>query len=300
MDGLLRDATTNGWRKAVEQFTDVYHNDPADRRFYQMYFSSERRADWHFLLDITRQHVVLDVGSGFGAVSCELSKIAGTVVALDPTLENVTFVDIRRGQEGISNICPVNAEVLRLPFPDSYFDLAVMIGVLEFVGNSRAHGCPVELQLAALKELHRVLKRGGHLYLAIENRLGYQYFLGRIDEHSGLRFTTIMPRSVANLYSRMVRRVGYRSYTHSYWRLKQMLFRAGFKDATFYSPIPEYRRFDYLVPLENTDCLRYCFEDLLKSHPRMKPGVMLAGKLCRTLNILKYLLPTFAVICEKR
>jgi SAM-dependent methyltransferase len=54
------------------------------------------------------------------------------------------------------------AQIARLPFPDDFFDIATVIGVLEY--------CRLPYVRKALKELARVLKPGARMVLDIPNR----------------------------------------------------------------------------------------------------------------------------------
>ena len=44
-----------------------------------------------------------------------------------------------------------------------------------------------------ISEMRRVLKPGGSIYVGIENRYAYGYFMGAQD-HNRLRYTSILPR----------------------------------------------------------------------------------------------------------
>jgi ubiquinone/menaquinone biosynthesis C-methylase UbiE len=111
-------------------------------------------------LHIDSNSYVLDAGSGTGIVTKGFYK-AGfrpkKTVTLDLSLNSLK---VSRGQfrkdkttRG-SRICPVQGNVLSLPFGDETFDLILTCGVLEYV--------PLE---DGLKEFARVMKQGGKLIL---------------------------------------------------------------------------------------------------------------------------------------
>jgi SAM-dependent methyltransferase len=53
------------------------------------------------------------------------------------------------------------AEITDLPYPDAYFDIALCIGVIEYVD--------LEYTAKSIRELHRVLKKGARLVIDIPN-----------------------------------------------------------------------------------------------------------------------------------
>src|SRR5205823_4310509 len=73
---------------------------------------------------------------------------------------------------------------------------------------------PRKVQLRFLEEICRILKPRGQLFVAIENRFDYEYFMGHPDHHSGLRYSSLLPRFLANLYSIFAARRPYRTYTY--------------------------------------------------------------------------------------
>ena len=88
---------------------------------------------------------------------------------------------------------------------------------------------PREAQLIFLREVKRVLANNGCLYVGIENRFGLPFFLGEKD-HSGLPYTSILPRKLANFVvkkfghaggvygdksERIKEQKGYYTYTYS-------------------------------------------------------------------------------------
>jgi len=132
-----------------------------------------------------------------------------------------------------------------LPFFDKTFDLIVLNGILEWVGEWRRTGTPREVQLDVLRKLRALLKPTGALFVGIENRIGLDSFLGRID-HPGTRFTSLMPRWLASTYIRLSRpdfyrtligaNKGYRTYTYSPKGYRKLLREAGFPEINLWWP----------------------------------------------------------------
>jgi ubiquinone/menaquinone biosynthesis C-methylase UbiE len=99
---------------------------------------------------------VLDTGCGDGYASCKLAAHGYTVEGVDIAREMIHLAKRRAEAMGL----PVRfqtGDVSRLPFPDESFAGILCINVLEFT----------ESPLAALRELHRLLKPGGVLVLGI-------------------------------------------------------------------------------------------------------------------------------------
>ena len=66
--------------------------------------------------------------------------------------------------------------------------------LMSFFGETN----PRRTQQRFLQELGRILKPDGQLFVAIENRWNYEYFGGRPDHHSGLKYGSLLPRFLAN------------------------------------------------------------------------------------------------------
>ena len=114
-----------------------------------------------------------------------------------------------------------------LPFPDDSFDAVVVNGVLEWV-PSGLPGNPREVQMAFLKEVRRVLKPEGCLFLGIENRYAWKTWARNPDGHTGLRFVPWLPRVLDDLYSRVNGKGGYRNYLYGPGQYRQLLSECGF------------------------------------------------------------------------
>jgi 2-polyprenyl-3-methyl-5-hydroxy-6-metoxy-1,4-benzoquinol methylase len=258
MRNVNKAAVSQGWKRAVDLIIR-----PSYPKIYD-YIVNASRIDWRYQLPIESSWVALDVGSGWGSLSFLLAKICKRVYSVECVKERLDFQSIRKQQENIKNLQVIKADVFNLPFKKESLDLIVMNGVLEWVGLTNKHGTPYEDQLKGLEICHSLLKEKGYLYVGIENRLGYSYFLGAKD-HSGLRFTSLMPRRLADVYCRLIRgklyfgisRPEYRTYTYTYWGYKELLKRAGFKQVRIVSCIPSYSDPRYIIPLDDKRMMEF-------------------------------------------
>jgi ubiquinone/menaquinone biosynthesis C-methylase UbiE len=111
------------------------------------------------LLQLTRSDAplrMLEVGTGSGAIA----HYFGTHESLHFEVDAVDVVDNRLVTDGYRYH---HVESTRLPFADAVFDVVLSNHVIEHVGDVKSQG-------AHLAELRRVLKPGGHGYLAVPNR----------------------------------------------------------------------------------------------------------------------------------
>jgi len=107
---------------------------------------------------------------------------------------------------------------------------------------------PRRTQVRFLRELFRILKPDGQLFIAIENRWGYEYFTGRPDHHSGLLAGSLLPRIVANAFSIVRKHRPYRTYTHTFGGLQRVLRDGGFMRSEVYGLSPGYSSLGQILP----------------------------------------------------
>ncbi len=232
------------------------------------------RGDIHAALPISKESVVLDAGSMWGGVTLPLAQFCKEIYALDQTWESLKYLQVRSKQESLNNVIPVESSIAKLPFESDKFDLVILNGVLEWLATdedvvlendwtnassnalSKVKGVDPELmQLAGLKELNRVIKDDGSIYIAIENRIGLQYLAGYPDDHVNIRFVSFLPRFLADFITRKIKNHRYRTYLYSPNKLKRLVERAGFKHVELYSSYPHYNIISRLTPFADFDSL---------------------------------------------
>jgi len=263
MRAIVEEAKGKGWKKAL------YDNFFKSYNYLYSIAAYETRADWLFLLDLNKEHVVLDVGSGWGSEAVPLARNAGAVVALDGTMERLEFLVVRAEQEQISNVIGVRGSILSPPLTSEQFDLVVMNGVLEWMGHADNTTDPLDLQKQALANAFGLLKKGGRLYLGIENSHGFKYLLGEPDDHTGVRNISFLKRDEAGKLMQAVKGMPYRTYTHSCSGYEKLLREAGFEAVEFYYPVPDYKIFSVVAPLWEAGPYSYYLECL---DPDSEPG----------------------------
>ncbi|TGM89809.1 class I SAM-dependent methyltransferase [Leptospira licerasiae] len=127
-----------------------------------------------------RKGTLLEVGTGSGFIAAYFTKI----------FSEVNSVDVNDQRQTVENIRFKKIEGTKLPFKDEYFDLVITNHVIEHVGN-------YENQIDHLKEISRVLKKDGMLYLAVPNRWRL------IEPHYKLPLLSWLPHFLSNLYVRL-------------------------------------------------------------------------------------------------
>lgn len=231
------------------------------------HMSARYRADGRFLWPINRQSRVLDLGAMWGGLTFPIAEHVREVVALDKTRETLRLLALRAEQDGVENVYAVQGSAAKLPFPDDSFDQVIMNGVLEWVAfgtdlvlerhwdgrfpeDIERRGSPREAQLEALKEARRVLRPGGAVTVAIENRYALGYFCGAPDDHVNLPFVPVLPRRLADTLSRLAGKGSYRTYIYSEGQLSRLFREAGFEIVREFGSTPHYIRSRRVFPLE--------------------------------------------------
>lgn len=269
-----------------------------------------QRASWATMLGLDRQSVVLDIGSGYGAITHSLSRFFEEVYSVEAIPERIEFTQERLRQEDIRNVRLIQSSATAMPFLDNSFDLVVANGVLGWVGEWDLEGDPRHAQLRFLSAVCRLLKDDGLLVIGVENRIGLGCFLGEID-HSGIPFTSIVPRAVASFMLRHSSRTHhrtelnskkqYRTYTYSERGYHKLLAEAGFPHLSSYWSVPGYNQPCALIPLAMTQRVRQQFSDLLDTPGRWprRSWRRRLPKFAATSGLLHRVLPEFVLVASK-
>lgn len=289
MEELLRAAAGSGWKAALATY--VEQKNPA---VLELILDS-RRTSFLTLLPQPQGGIALDFGCGFGGISVQLARKYRQVFALDSGLERLRFLNVIRKQERIGNIQAIHHEnAASLPFADRSIDLAVLVGVFEYLPLAFPDQPVRNVQRRVLGELSRILKPGGHLYIGTKNRFGWPYLKGAAD-HNRLRFGPVLPRLLADWLTQRLYGKPYRIIVDSLPGYRGLLRGAGFREPRFYWPLPGYQVPDAFVPLwGGSDEANAPFDATML--PGWKGRAALA---LRAAGVLKYVVPHFSIVAQK-
>jgi ubiquinone/menaquinone biosynthesis C-methylase UbiE/aminoglycoside phosphotransferase (APT) family kinase protein len=267
MRELIARCARTPWRETVRGFMREVGDNPD----WLDNLVVDGRYAWRLLLDLPQDAVALDLGCGLGNLAMNLAGNVGHIVGMDLTMERLEFARERFalfGREGGAALVAAG-DGRYLPFRSGSFDLVTLSGVLEWIpdderawegGSGKLARAlrmvrsqfgatnPRRVQIEFLREIGRILKPRGQVFIAIENRLGYEYFLGMPDHHSGLAFNSLLPRFLANLYSIARARRPYRTYTYSIPGFVGLFRRAGYSAQEFYGLTPGYTHLSEIAP----------------------------------------------------
>ena len=136
LEEAIKVIENEGW----DEFKVRYRN-----KFDQTF--EENRADWRFILPISKDFSVLDAGAGMGRISIPLARVARRIVSLDQSYLRMKFLKLRAEKEGLKNIEVYVGDIFDASFPEESFDLIVMNGLLEWVGATTRFHNPREAQI---------------------------------------------------------------------------------------------------------------------------------------------------------
>jgi len=268
MKKINNELEDNKWNDVIDE------NLTKDYPHMIKYIIDDTRADFRVLLPLNKNSTILDVGCGWGSLTIPLAKFYDKVYAFDGIKERVEFVKHRIKQENLQNVDLFMSDFGEIPLPESSMDAIILNGILEWSALKSPIKNPKKAQINFLEQMLHILKPGGCIYIGIENRFGYPYFLGHID-HSGLKYTSLFPRLIVNIYIKIINKLqkekiyrtsqaSYRAYTYSYKGYKKLLSKAGFSKIELNTPIFTYNDYRHIVSLNNLKSLVFYIRNLTR------------------------------------
>jgi len=192
-----------------KEFEDAIHrmiDDPPGSAAHEHWFRmAQNRVDFqrsHFLPTILRFSPLagkrgLEIGCGTGPSTVVMAEAGASVIALDVDPRMTEAASLRIRYHGLAHAAQARwvERTDALAFPDEHFDLIVVNGVMEHVRP--------EMRAAILRELWRVLHRGGQMFIGeTPNRLW------PIDDHTtGLWWVHYLPAACARRYALLRKRI---------------------------------------------------------------------------------------------
>ena len=190
---------------------------------YHLSYIRENAVSW---LPIGPKDSVLEIGSGCGAITGALARLAGSVTCVELSKKRSLINAYKNREYDNINIMVGNFEDVEKGLTEQY-DYITLIGVLEYAASYISADNPYETFLEILK---KHLKPDGKIVIAIENRLGMKYFAGCQEDHLGKYFGGIEGYGADAKVRTFSREV-----------LEKLLESCGYRDRRFYYPYPDYK-----------------------------------------------------------
>jgi 2-polyprenyl-3-methyl-5-hydroxy-6-metoxy-1,4-benzoquinol methylase len=253
--GYQLDTTCNVWSRPGYKSIAYSDGDEVENRIASVISSSQdvalsslelrkHRIDWPSFYHLTscranilrplEKHLqgaqVLEIGAGCGAVTRYLGEVGSTVLALEGSTRRAQMA--RSRTRDLNNVTVLSESFCEFNITHQ-FDVVTLIGVLEYARMFMPGDDPTISMLQRAKSL---LKPGGILVVAIENKLGLKYFAGAPEDHTAQEMFGIESRYTPN-----------GPVTFGYEELRSLLTRSGFTRAEFMSALPDYKATSSIV-----------------------------------------------------
>lgn len=230
----------------------------------------EAAADWCFLLPFGSGSRVLVIGFAEEEVAPAIAPDVEAVGAIDASLERIHALESYADALGLDNVVPAVATTGAIPFPDRAFDLAVL--------DSHLLPAKRETQLERLSALRGKLRKGGRLFLPVENRWG-RFFPGG-------QGTAPRPPSARE------------SGAHGLDGWRKLLGAAGFTSVEFHAAFPDARRPRELLPLDEPTAFDWWWDRRTGQRGRERVAMALAKRAFRW-GLLPRVVPHLAVVAHR-
>lgn len=156
-------------KKADFNYIDHYKRDAEEFDYFEHRSGAtahdERRVREYIISEVdVKKGLVLDVGAGSAWVAEKFTRKGFEVVSMDISLKNL--IKAKEKVPGTLHSC-VSSDAFKLPYKDGSFDLVIASEVIEHVYDPEGF----------VKELSRVLKKGGQLIITTPYKEKLQYSL---------------------------------------------------------------------------------------------------------------------------
>ncbi len=196
-----------------------------EQRWSVLYHLSHLRGNIVDFFPVRKDQKVLEIGSGCGAITGTLAKMAGQVTCVELSYRRSLINAYRHSECDNIEIRVGNFQDIEKRLTDKY-DYIFLIGVLEYALSYIDAEDPYH-ELLTILSPH--LAQGGQIIVAIENRYGMKYFAGCREDHTGRYYDGI---------EGYLRGGGVKTFSKS--RITRIVRKAGY-DYRFFYPYPDYK-----------------------------------------------------------
>ena len=195
-----------------------------DNRWPVLYHLSPERRNLLEWYPFRQKAALLEIGAGCGALTGLFCEKVAHVSAVELSEKRSRIVYER--YQDVDHLEVIAGNVMDIEF-SRLFDYVTLIGVLEYAKSFIDASNPYR---DLFEKISTVLKPGGNVFVAVENKFGIKYFGGAREDHTGRAFDGIE---------------GYTTVAHvetfSKDELSELLQESGYSSIQFYYPYPDYK-----------------------------------------------------------
>lgn len=213
----------------------------------ELHSVSLKNQTWKYFYDFSKQRIsllypfkkifknksVLEIGVGTGIISRFVAENSKTYVGYEPNFYRFLASSYRLKDLGNSTIYHGGIADVDVYEKNSKYDFVLVVGVLEYskrIKYLNSLDGEISSEELFLKICSKKLKKNGILILAIENKLGYRYFLPRSEDH-----TAFYSESIHDFVSDS----GIKTFSKS--ELVNLFNKIGLKSQKFFYLHPDYK-----------------------------------------------------------
>lgn len=246
-DGAIEDELL----EYVKTYEDEIEILKQDQRWPILYHISPIRKNILEWYDFEPESEVLEIGAGCGAITGVLCEKVKSVTCVELSKKRSLINAYRNKKYDNLNIIVSNFNDVIF---EKKYDYITLIGVLEYAAYYTDTENPFEDFLCRIK---KILKPGGKILIAIENKFGLKYWSGAVEDHTAQYFDGIQGYEYC---SQKVR-------TFSKDELIDIFKNTGFRRYEFYYPFPDYKfprqifSDDFLPKEDEIACSKECYDN---------------------------------------
>jgi len=188
---LLEEIKNSGFKIAIKNFLIL--NQELESNFINTEY--DKSADIIFHGIGNNYSRCLDINSQFGNKSEILSNIFKQVYSIEQNDEYIELQKMRFKEKKCHNISISKCDLLKLPFPDDFFDLVLCNGVLNEITKFIETNDQDENQKKMVLELKRVINEKGCIIFGVNNRglkINWKFYKSGLKKSSKQKFSKYM------------------------------------------------------------------------------------------------------------
>ncbi len=206
-----------------EEFDKIILENYSWPLFYHLSALRQNIVEW---LPIDKEQIILEIGSGCGAITGVLADKGKMVTCVELSKKRSLINGYRNREKNNISIMVGNFQNIYEHFDEKY-DVITLIGVYEYAESYIESNTPY---IDFLKMIQQLLKPNGRILIAIENKFGLKYWAGCQEDHIGGYFSGIAGYSENS-----------RVKTFGKNELERMFAEAGLKIDYVAYPYPDYK-----------------------------------------------------------